>query len=138
MKFNPIKHALIALVFISMLASCEYEVIEIAGPPPLPPIDTTDTSQVIHYTSFANVIEPIFTEVTCTGCHGGGSNSLNLTAGNAYASIMSIGAAVAGDPENSTIYTLPKPGTGDHYKLYQTQAQADSIYKWIWQGAKNN
>lgn len=126
---------LMFLVSLMLLVSCEYQYIEFPAPPPLPPIDTTDTT--MHFISFSNVIEPIFTEATCTSCHGGGSNPLNLTVGNAYSSIMNVGAVVAGEPANSLLYTKPNPLTGDHYKKYQ-QAQADSVYLWIYQGAKNN
>jgi hypothetical protein len=136
MKFNPIKHALIALCFISLLVSCEYDYIEIATPPPPPPPDTNDTTPV-HKISYALRIEPIFGLATCTNCHSGGL-ALNLTTGNSYNSIMNLGMATPGDPLNSKIYTYPHPVTGSHGTKYQNTAQADSIYLWIYQGALNN
>jgi hypothetical protein len=136
MKFNPIKQALAALFIITMLISCEYDYIEVAGPtPPVPP-DTNDTTPV-HKVSFSQVIEPIFATATCTNCHNGGL-PLVLTAGNAYNSIMGLGLAVPGDPAASKIYYYPNPVTGTHATKYQTQAQVDSLSLWIYQGALNN
>lgn len=136
MKFNPIKHALIALCFISMLVSCEYDYIEFTEPPTPPPPDTNDTTPV-HKISFALAIEPIFVEATCTNCHNGGL-TLDLSTGNAYNSIMSNVLAIPYEPTNSEIYTYPHPVSGSHNTKYQNTAQADSIYLWIWQGALDN
>lgn len=135
MKINWIKQAFIALFLILVMISCEYDYIEFAAPPPPLPPDTNDTN--VHYVSFANVIEPIFTTATCVNCHNGGL-SLVLTPGNAYNSITGLGLVTPGDPASSKIYTYPHPVTGSHATKYQNNAQADSIYVWIYQGALNN
>jgi len=135
MKFNPIKQAFIALIFISLMVSCEYEVIEFAAPPPLPPIDTTDTTQ--YKISFAGAIAPIFTNDNCTNCHDG-SLMFDLSEANAYNSIMDNDLAIPFDPTVSIIYTYPHPTFGEHNSKYSSAAEADSIYLWIYQGALNN
>lgn len=136
MNMKWLKQTIVALFCISMLISCEYDYIEIAGPkPPIPP-DTNDTTPV-HKISFSLAIEPIFTEATCVNCHGGGL-PLVLTPGNAYNSITGLGLVVPGDPVNSIIYSYPNPSTGTHGTKYKTQAQVDSLSLWIFQGALNN
>jgi hypothetical protein len=136
MKITWLKQTIAALFCITMLISCEYDYIEIAGPtPPLPP-DTNDTTPV-HQISFSLAVEPIFNEATCLNCHNGGL-SLDLRPGNAYNSITDNDLVVPGDPSNSKIYTYPNPSTGTHGTKYQTQAQVDSLSLWIFQGAQNN
>ena len=132
MKFNPIIQALVALFFISMMVSCEYDFIEIATPEPPDPNDTT-----VDTVRFATEIEPIFESSSCTNCHTG-SFFLVLTAGNAHASIMDNGAAVPLDPESSSIYTYPHPASGTHNTKYSSVDEANAIYTWIAQGALDN
>ncbi len=135
MKFNPIKQALVALFFISVMASCEYEVIEIALPPAPPPPDTTDTTA--YKISFATAIAPIFTTDNCVSCHNG-SFMFDLSEANAYNSIISNDLVVPFDPSASIIYTYPHPSIGSHNSKYSAVAEADSIALWIYQGALNN
>ena len=131
MKISWIKQMLMALLGITMLVSCEYDFVEVATTPPAPP-DTNEAK-----ISFAQSVEPIFTAATCTDCHNS-SGPFDLSVGHAYQSIVDNNLVVAGDPENSLIYTVPKPVTGSHFKLYPSAADADSISKWIFQGALNN
>lgn len=134
MNMKWFKQSILALFCISVLFSCDYDYIEIASPePPPPPCDTCEVD-TIH---FATQIEPIFTTTGCTDCHTVGY-FLDLTVGNSYASIMANGSAIAGDPENSLLYTLPHPVTGTHYKKYTSNEDSDLIYGWIYQGALNN
>jgi hypothetical protein len=134
MKLSVIKQSLLALFFISVLISCEYEFIEIAGPKPPDPNDTTNPVDTV---SFAAEVVPIFSASSCTNCHNGGL-ALDLSAGNAYSSIMSNGMAIPEDPENSKIYYYPHPVTGTHGTKYQNTDQSDLIYLWIFQGALDN
>lgn len=127
-----IKQTLLALFFIGVLVSCEYEFIEIATPPPPDPGDT-----IIDTVFFAAQIEPIFESSQCTNCHNGGL-SLNLKAGFAYESIYSNSTVVAKEPEASTIYTYPHPVTGTHNTKYGTVDDANLVYSWVAQGAMDN
>ncbi|MCB2218918.1 MAG: hypothetical protein KQI35_00885 [Bacteroidetes bacterium] len=135
MKLSVIKQAFLALFAISMLISCEYEFIEVATPKPPDPNDTT-----VETVLFSTQIEPIFSASNCTNCHGGGSPSagLNLSAGNAYNSIISNDLVTPGDPEASIIYTYPNPISGSHNTRYGSADDANLIYLWIFQGAMDN
>lgn len=117
--FRILKITLLLFVAVFM-ASCEYEFIE-----PIPPEVSTDT---IHFTT----ITPIFENTSCTDCHNSGS--FDLTAANAYNTIMNNNFAVPGEPANSLIYTKP---SGSHFANYSA-GDADLIYNWILQGALNN
>jgi hypothetical protein len=126
--FRIIKITLLLFVAVFM-ASCEYEFIEI--PESTPPPDTT--ASII---SFSEEIAPIFTNDNCISCHNG-SFKFDLRPDAAYNSIISNNLVVAENPANSKIYTYSHPVTGTH-KKYSTVAEADSIAKWIYQGALNN
>jgi len=109
------------LLFVAVfMSSCEYEFIE-----PEAPAVSTDT---IHFST----IFPIFENTGCTDCHNSGS--FDLTAPNAYSSIVNNNLAVPGEPENSLIYTKP---SGTHFENYSS-SDAELIYNWILQGALNN
>jgi len=117
------------VVGLMLLVSCEYEFIEVAPPPPPPePGDTT---------SFAQEVVPIFENDGCTACHNGGL-VFDLTASNAYNSIMTNNLAVPYKPEESKIYTYPNPQTGEHNAKYKSIEHANTIYTWIFQGALDN
>jgi hypothetical protein len=122
-KFIPV------FLLIALLASCEYEFIEIteSAPPPDP------TASII---SFSVEIAPIFSNDNCVGCHNG-SFKFDLRPDAAYNSIISNNLVEAENPANSEIYTYSHPVTGTH-KKYSTVAEADSIAKWIYQGALDN
>lgn len=129
-----IKQTLATLLFIGVLASCEYEVIEIARP--LPP-DPGDTTTPIDTVFFAAQIEPIFVSSNCTNCHSGGL-PLDLRAGFAYESIFASDLVTPGDPAASKLYTYPDPLDGTHNTKYATIDESNLIYSWILQGALDN
>ncbi len=122
----------VIFVFTLLLASCEYEFIEIAGPKPPDPNDTT-----VSIISFAAEIAPIFSNDNCVACHNG-SFQFDLKPNNAYNSIINNNLVTPLDPASSIIYTYPHPSTGSHNSKYSSLAEADSIAKWIYQGALDN
>jgi hypothetical protein len=132
MKIKWLLQFLTVLGLLSIFISCEYEFIEVAKPKPPDPNDTTPVDTI----SFALTIEPIFQSSGCTGCHSSGD--INLSAGNAYNSIMTNSLAVPFDPEASKIYTIPHPVSGTHIKKYSSVDDANLIAEWIYQGALNN
>lgn len=113
--------AVVALLF----SQCTYDFIA--------PVEEPDPTVEV---SFAAEIAPIFSDNNCTACHGTGARAPELTAANAYSSI--VPAYVNLDtPEESEIYTQPNPAnTGSHPKY--SEAQAALVLTWIQQGAKNN
>jgi len=131
MKSTRILSLILFAVMVSFFTSCEYEFIK---PEPVPPPpEPTDTI------SFAQVVQPVFDANSCTGCHKpGGAAGLDLTAANAYNSIISNGLVDTTDPPSSRIYYFPYPGTGEHSYKYSTEAEASQILYWIEQGALNN
>jgi len=131
MKPKHILSLLIIAVLVSFLASCEYAYIK-PEPPPLPP-EPTDTI------SFSQEVQPIFESNSCTGCHKPqGAAGLDLTAANAYSSIISNGLVSNTDPESSRIYVYPHPTLGSHSYRYSTEAEANTVLYWIEQGAMDN
>lgn len=120
-----------AVLFMSLLVSCEYDFIKPEpGPPPPDPTDTI---------SFSLQVQPVFDANNCITCHkAGGISSLDLTAANAYSSLTANGMYSVASPETSKIYTYPYPGTGSHGNKYSSEAEAQIILQWIQQGAKNN
>ena len=129
MKALRILSVLSFLIGLMLLVSCEYEFIEIAPLPPAPePGDTT---------SFAEEVAPIFESDGCTACHNG-AMAFDLTAPNAYNSIMINNLAVPLKPEDSKLYTYPHPQTGEHNTRYKSNTHANTIYTWIMQGALDN
>jgi hypothetical protein len=123
---NLLRNCLVLVAIITITASCQYKfLVEPAVPPPNP----DDTI------SFSLQIEPIFTDLGCTDCHPSFKKP-DLTPGNAYNSITSMGLVDTTNPESSILYVHPSP-TGGHYKVY-TSADAALVLQWITQGAKNN
>jgi len=116
---------------LGLMSSCQYKnIVE----PPITPPNPTDTI------SFVNKIEPIFNvNSNCTACHKTGATAPDLSTGNAYNSIISMGLVNTSTPENSTIYWHPNSNnaTVHAWKKY-TAAQAQLVLQWIEQGALNN
>lgn len=131
MKLSRLIQLAAVAVFISLLASCEYDFIKPEpGPPPPDPTDTI---------SFSLQVQPIWVSNSCTNCHKpGGISSLDLTAANAYNSLTTLGLYSVASPETSKIYTYPHPVNGTHGTKYASEAEAQIILQWIEQGAKNN
>lgn len=112
----------LALIF----AACEYtDIVE------------DDGSNVVigESVSFAEEIEPIFAELSCTNCHPA-MKKPDLTTGKAYQSIIELGLVNTSSPSESGIHTVPSPD-GKHAAKY-TASQAKLILAWIEQGAENN
>lgn len=119
--------SLIAIFAIILLAtSCQYKaIIE----PVVPPPDPNDTVY------FSQQIEPIWTEQNCTSCHPGSAQP-DLTVGNSYTSITSMGLVNTTESAESKIYYYALPD-GNHYAKY-TSSQAALLLLWIEQGALDN
>ena len=95
--------------------------------------------------SFSTQIQPIFTANCTTGCHspGGISAFMNLTAGNAYASLVlsSPPRVIAGSSATSLLYMRITGATQPQMPLGGTPLSAANqtlIKDWIDQGAANN
>jgi hypothetical protein len=117
------KYAFMVAVLMSLVTlwSCEYEKIQ----PDLPPVN-----QEISYSAD---IQPIWNK-SCTGCHGSGMTAPDLTEGNSYNDLMNGGFVVTSDPDDSKIYTEMIGGMSS----YTNTSDANLVYVWIQQGAKNN
>ena len=139
MQIYMLKRLFITLFVMFILASCTRDYI-VPEPPPLPenPNDTIKPPDTIpeNQISYSGIIQPIFT-AKCVKCHGVGQALPVLTAGKSYQSLWSIsGMLDTITPGNSTLYKEMKPGGG--MSNYCNKSNADSVYKWIRQGAKNN
>ena len=133
MQIKKLKNLFTTLFVIIILSSCTSDLIVPEPPePPANPNDTTPQSII----SFSGAIQPIFTS-KCMPCHASGAALPVLEAGKSYQSLMSIAGMVDTiSPGNSTIYLSMKPGGS--MSNYCKKSNADSVYKWIDQGAKNN
>lgn len=126
-----IVQTLAVLAVIIIASSCQYK---FTVEPTITPPDPGDTT--LPKVSFSTEVQPIFDDRNCTGCHKPGQTKPDLTAPNAYNSIMSMGLADTTDPESSIIYQKPLP-SGSHFAKY-TSANANTVLIWIGQGALNN
>lgn len=129
------KKILFLLGILVSLASCQYEGIELADvlpPDPDEPIDETITL------SFATDIVPIFSDNACTACHDVGGQNPDLTAANAYQSLVSGSYLVSNNPEASIIYTFPHPDASTHRWGIYSNRDAELLFTWINQGAVDN
>ena len=129
MQIRKLKKLITLLSVIFILSSCAKDTI-VPDPPvvPVPPVP----GQI----SYAGEIQPIFTE-KCVRCHGVGQVAPVLVEGKSYQALKNMpGLIVVGAPDNSIVYQ--KMATGGSMAAYCTKANADSVYKWISQGAKNN
>ena len=114
---------LILILFSLLISSCKYDYIL--------PVVVVPVSNV----SFATQVAPSFsTGNKCTACHKPGATSPDLTATNAYASIVPEFVNTT-TPELSTIYVNASSG---NHKATVTATQAALILQWIKEGAKNN
>jgi hypothetical protein len=111
------------VVEIAILQSCQYEWID--------PIDAVIPETV----SFSADLIPIFDQ-GCTSCHSTGGTAPDLSAANAYSSLMSGNFVNTATPESSIIYT--KVAAGGSMNKYAQPGDDEIILKWIQQGALNN
>lgn len=128
---NILRNILVLAGIIAFAASCQYKFIV---EPVIPPVDPGDTT--LPKVSFSAEVEPIFTDRTCVSCHKPSQTKPDLTTGNAYNSIMSMGLADTTDPASSIIYQKPLP-SGSHFAKY-TSTDAATVLLWIGQGALDN
>jgi len=132
MQIRKLKKLFTTLIVIFILSSCSSDYIvpeppEAEAPPPPP-----NESKI----SYSGEIQPIWT-AKCMPCHAQGAALPTLADGKSYQSLMSIpGMVDTINPGNSILYLEMKPGGG--MSTYCKKANADSVYKWIRQGAKNN
>jgi hypothetical protein len=130
MQIRKLKKLVTVLSVIFILSSCNKDLIvpDPPSPPPPPPVP----GQI----SYALEIQPIFT-AECVSCHGEGQVPPILTEGKSYVSLKNMpDMIIVSAPANSILYR--KMATGGSMAPYCTQANADSVFKWISQGAKNN
>ncbi len=121
--------SLVLIVSVIFLNGCIYDFI---APEVVPP---TDPNVPV---SFSTKIVPIFSTGTkCTSCHKPGGDSPDLTAANAFASIVPQYVNTS-SPEQSKIYTFPFGSTGTHTWKKYNATEAALILQWIKEGAKNN
>jgi hypothetical protein len=132
MQIRMLKKLITIFFVIFILSSCSSDYIapEPPEPPPAPP--SPNESKI----SYSVELQPIW-NAKCMPCHAVGAALPVLTSGKSYQSLMSIpGMVDTINPGNSTLYLEMKPGGG--MSNYCKKANADSVYKWIRQGAKNN
>lgn len=112
-----------------LLNACTYDFIAEEELPPVDPnVDVLFSTQIV----------PIFTS-KCADCHKPGGTAPDLTAANAYNSIMSLNLVNTANPASSEIYTYPDPANaGTHSWKKYSAAEAQLVLTWIQQGAKNN
>jgi hypothetical protein len=111
---------------LMMFSSCDYDYIN-----PAPIILPTDSI------SFKTDIAPVFASRNCTNCHGVGAVAPDLTAANAYSSIMGISGLINKlDPPASVFYLKVTTGSMKDYGMSATEKAF--LLKWIEEGANNN
>ena len=129
LKNKRLFHFLMLTSLMAFMASCSYDFIEY---PYVAPPDPNDTVY------FAEKIVPIFsTDDKCTSCHKPGATNPDLTAANAYNSIVPALINTT-DAEASSIYWFPNPNSTTHMWKKLSTSDADLILLWIQQGALNN
>lgn len=132
MQIRMLKKLITTFIVIFILSSCtsDYIMPDPPEPPPAPP--SPNESKI----SYSGELQPIW-NAKCMPCHAQGSALPTLASGKSYQSLMSIpGMVDTINPGNSALYLSMKPGGS--MSNYCKKADADSTYKWIRQGAKNN
>ncbi len=131
MQSKKLKNLITIFFVLFIFSSCTKDLIVTD-----PPVVIAPPSPNENKISFSGEIQPIFS-AKCTMCHGTGQNSPTLVAGKSYQSLMSMqGMIDTVTPGNSILYK--QMATGGGMSQYCNKANADSTYKWIRQGAKNN
>ena len=134
MQSKKLKNLIAFFFVLFIFSSCtrDYIVPDPPAPPPAPPSPTENKI------SYAGEIQPIFT-AKCVRCHGVGQNAPVLADGSSYLALMNkAGMIDTITPANSKLYQEILPPDGGMVQYGSTKANADSVYKWIRQGAKNN
>jgi hypothetical protein len=124
MNFNSIIKALLVAFLGGALASCTWEEIK--------PQKVTVPATV----TFSANIKPIFS-ANCakSGCHVKGVQAPDLSAANAYTSLIYYGYVDTDFPEQSALYVKITTGT---MKDKATDVDRALILKWIQQGGLDN
>jgi hypothetical protein len=125
-KFN-LRNAVLVILGIFILAACTSKTI--VTPTVAPPQK--------EYKFSVDVL-PLFTaHCSMAGCHASGAIPPDLSAANAYQSLISNNLVNTANPSKSGIYTAVAPGGSMNSHLPGTTDQLTILY-WIQQGAKNN
>jgi hypothetical protein len=131
MQSKKLKNLITVFFALFIISSCTRDYIV-----PDPPEQVIPPSPNENKISFAGEIQPVFT-AKCVRCHGVGQNAPVLADGKSYQSLMSTpGMIDTIVPGNSILYK--EMATGGGMSSFCNKANADSTYKWIRQGAKNN
>ncbi len=131
MQSRKLKNLVMFFSVLFILSSCASDLI-VPDPPVAPAPPDPNENQI----SYADQIQPVFT-AKCAFCHGVGQNPPVLVQGKSYQSLMTIpGMVDTAVPGNSELYK--SMASGGSMAQYCKKADADSVYKWIRQGAKNN
>ena len=134
MQSKTLKNLITIFFALFIFSSCTRDYI-VPDPPAAPPAPPSPTENKI---SFSGEIQPIF-NAKCVRCHGVGQNAPVLASGKSYQSLMSTSGMIDTiSPANSKLYIEMLPPSGGMVQYGSTRANADSVYKWIRQGAKNN
>jgi len=129
MQSKKLKKLITIFFVLFIFSSCTKDYI-VQDPPAAPP------SPFENKISFSGAIQPIFT-AKCISCHGAGQNAPVLAAGSSYQALMGTAGMVdTVTPGNSDLYVEMASGGG--MSSHCLKADADSVYKWIRQGARNN
>ena len=131
----------VMLVMIFSISSCTEDVTVIGLPDN--PIDTT---AVVPQLSFKTDVAPLF-DANCATCHhhaAGATSGVDLSAANAYASLMGnnskgIVYIKAGDPDNSVLMDYLTANGENQMPTSGLNPEVNAaVSTWIQQGAKNN
>ena len=136
MQIGKLKKFFTMFFVIFILASCAKDTIVMEPPAPAPKPPSPNENKI----SYSGFIQPIFTE-KCISCHGNGGAAPTLVDGKSYSSLMNTSGMIdTVTPGNSILYKemIAGDGTTMFDKGYCKKKDADSVYKWIRQGAKNN
>ena len=138
MQSRTLKKLITIFFVLIIFSACTKDYIVQEPPEPKgsnkpPPPDSTENK-----ISFETEIEPIFV-AKCVLCHGVGGIPPVLAVDKAYHSLMSMAGMIDTiTPANSILYKEMLPPGGGMVQYGSTKANADSVYKWIRQGAKDN
>ncbi|MEI6433221.1 MAG: hypothetical protein WCP32_00140 [Bacteroidota bacterium] len=130
MQSKKLKKLITIFFVLFIFSACTKDLIvpDPPSPPPPPPVPGK--------ISYAGEIQPIFNE-KCVSCHGIGQNPPVLIDGKSYLALKNMAGMIdIAVPENSDLYIEMAPGGG--MSQHCNKANADSVLKWINEGAVNN
>ena len=136
MQIGKFKRFFTIFIVTLILTSCAKDTIVMEPPAPAPKPPSPNENKI----SYAGEIQPIFT-AKCISCHGNGGAAPLLADGKSYNALMNTSGMIdTVTPGSSMLYIemIAGDGTTMFDKGYCKKKDADSVYKWIRQGAKNN